>query len=140
MDQTFLLTIIIGGSLVYFKQFFVFLVDNIKNLLITSLKIEESSYFFYSFQNFILSEYNQNVNNYYYRNFFDDWIGKDTNINLFYSSGFVLVKYDGVKFLVLKNHQNSQTIVQCLLTYCILYKYTIFNRPFYISLLLNIGK
>ena len=108
MDQTFLLTIIIGGSLVYFKQFFVFLVDNIKNLLITSLKIEESSYFFYSFQNFILTEYNQNVNNYYYRNFFDDWIGKDTNINLFYSAGFILVKYEGVKFLVLKNQNSIQ--------------------------------
>jgi DNA replication protein DnaC len=110
MDKTFLLTIIIGGSLVYFKQFFLFLFENIKNLLITSLKIEESSYFFYSFQNFILTEYNQRVNNYYYRNFFDDWIGKDTNINLFYSSGFISIKFEGVKFLVLKNQsliQNS---------------------------------
>jgi len=103
MDQTFLLTIIIGGSLVYFKQFFVFVFENLKNLFITSLKIEESSYFFYSFQNFVLTEYNQNVNNFYYRNFFDDWIGKDTNVNLFYASGFIMIKYEGVKFLILKN-------------------------------------
>lgn len=108
MDKTFLLTFIIGGSLVYFKQFFIFLLENIKNLFVTSLKIEESSYFFYSFQNFILSEYNKNVNNYYYRNFFDDWIGKESNLNLFYSSGFILIKHDGVKFLVLKNQNSIQ--------------------------------
>lgn len=108
MDKTFLLTLVIGGSLVYFKQFFLFLFENIKNLIITSLKIEESSYFFYSFQNFILTEYNNNVNNFYYRNFFDDWIGKDTNINLFYSSGFILIRYEGVKFLILKNQSSIQ--------------------------------
>jgi chaperone BCS1 len=108
MDKTFLLTFIIGGSLVYFKQFFIFLLENIKNLFVTSLKIEESSYFFYSFQNFILSEYNKNVNNFYYRNFFDDWIGKESNLNLFYSSGFILIKHDGVKFLVLKNQNSIQ--------------------------------
>jgi len=108
MDKTFLLTFIIGGSLVYFKQFFIFLFENLKNLVVTSLKIEESSYFFYSFQNFILSEYNKNVNNYYYRNFFDDWIGKESNLNLFYSSGFILIKHDGAKFLVLKNQNTIQ--------------------------------
>ena len=103
MDKTFLLTLIIGGSLVYFKQFFLFVFENLKNLIITSLKIEESSYFFYSFQNFILSEYNNSVNNFYYRNFFDDWIGKDTNINLFYASGFIMIRFEGSRFLILKN-------------------------------------
>jgi chaperone BCS1 len=48
------------------------------------------------------------VNNYYYRNFFDDWIGKESNLNLFYSSGFILIKHDGVKFLVLKNQNTIQ--------------------------------
>jgi hypothetical protein len=108
MDKTFLLTLIIGGSLVYFKQFFLFIYENVKNVIITSLKIEESSYFFYSFQNFILTEYNDNVNNFYYRNFFDDWIGKDSNVNLYYSSGFVLLKFEGTKFLVLKNQSTIQ--------------------------------
>lgn len=108
MNETFLLTLIVGGSLVYFKQFFLFLFENIKNLLITSLKIEESSYFFYSFQNYVLTEYNQRVNNFYYRNFFDDWIGKDTNVNLFYSSGFILIKFKGTKFLILKNQNTIQ--------------------------------
>lgn len=108
MDKTFLLTFIIGGSLVYFKQFFIFLLENIKNVFITSLKIEESSYFFYSFQNFILTEYTDKVNNYYYRNFFDDWIGKETDLNLFYSSGFILIKFQGTKFLVLKNQSTIQ--------------------------------
>lgn len=108
MDKTFLLTLIIGGSLVYFKQFFIFVFENLKNLIITSLRIEESSFFYYSFQNFILNEYNQNVNNLYYRNFFDDWIGKDTNINLFYSSGFILIKFKGTKFLLLKNKNQIQ--------------------------------
>jgi chaperone BCS1 len=108
MDKTFLLTLIIGGSLVYFKQFFLFILDNIKNLLITSLKIEESSYFFYSFQNYILNEYGKSVNNLYYRNFFDDWIGKDTNINLFYSSGFIMLKFEGTKFLLMKNQNSIQ--------------------------------
>ena len=108
MDKTFLLTLIIGGSLVYFKQFFLFLIENIKNLLITSLRIEESSFFYYSFQNFILNEYSKNVKNLYYRNFFDDWIGKDTNINLFYSSGFILIKFKGTRFLLLKNKNQIQ--------------------------------
>lgn len=103
MDKTFLLTLIVGGSLVYFKQFFIFLYENIKNLFVTSLKIEESSFFFYSFQNFILTEYNKNVNNFYYRNFFDDWISREANVNLFYSSGFILIKFQGTKFLILKN-------------------------------------
>ena len=62
MDKTLLLTLIIGGSLVYFKQFLIFTLENIKNLLITSLKIEESSYFFYSFQSFVLNEMNKKVN------------------------------------------------------------------------------
>ena len=108
MDKTFLLTIIIGGSLVYFKQFFLFLIENIRNLLIISLRIEESSFFYYSFQNFVIAEYGKNVKNLYYRNFFDDWIGKDTNINLFYSSGFILIKFNGVKFLILKNKSQIQ--------------------------------
>jgi chaperone BCS1 len=108
MDKTFLLTLIIGGSLVYFKQFFLFLIENIKNLIITSLRIEESSFFYYSFQNFVIAEYGKNVKNLYYRNFFDDWIGKDTNINLFYSSGFILIKFNGVKFLILKNKSQIQ--------------------------------
>jgi DNA replication protein DnaC len=108
MDQTFLLTLIIGGSLVYFKQFFLFIIENIKNLVITSLRIEESSFFYYSFQNFVIAEYGKNVKNLYYRNFFDDWIGKDTNINLFYSSGFILIKFNGTKFLILKNKSQIQ--------------------------------
>jgi len=108
MDKTFLYTFIIGGSLVYFKQFFIFLFENIKNILITSLKIEESSYFFYSFQNYILSEHNNKVNNFYYRNFFDDWIGKDTNANLFYSSGFIISKFKDTRFLILKNQSTIQ--------------------------------
>jgi len=108
MDKTFLFTLIIGGSLVYFKQFFLFIIENIKNLVVTSLKVEESSYFFYSFQNFILTEYNKKVNNFYYRNFFDDWIGKESNANLFYSSGFILIKFQGKKFLVLKNQNQIQ--------------------------------
>lgn len=108
MDKNLLLTLIIGGSLVYFKQFFIFLIENIKNLFITSLKIEESSFFYYSFQNFILNEYSKNVKNLYYRNFFDDWIGKDTNINLFYSSGFIVIKFRGTRFLLLKNKNQIQ--------------------------------
>jgi DNA replication protein DnaC len=108
MDQTFLLTLVIGGSLVYFKQFFLFIIENIKNLVITSLRIEESSFFYYSFQNFVIAEYGKNVKNLYYRNFFDDWIGKDTNINLFYSSGFILIKFNGTKFLILKNKSQIQ--------------------------------
>ena len=108
MDKTFLLTLIIGGSLVYFKQFFLFVIENIKNLVVTSLRIEESSFFYYSFQNFVIAEYGKNVKNLYYRNFFDDWIGKDTNINLFYSSGFILIKFNGVKFLILKNKSQIQ--------------------------------
>jgi hypothetical protein len=108
MDKTFLLTLIIGGSLVYFKQFFLFIIENIKNLVITSLRIEESSFFYYSFQNFVIAEYGKNVKNLYYRNFFDDWIGKDTNINLFYSSGFILIKFNGTKFLILKNKSQIQ--------------------------------
>jgi len=108
MDKTFLLTIIIGGSLVYFKQFFLFIIENIKNLVVTSLRIEESSFFYYSFQNFVIAEYGKNVKNLYYRNFFDDWIGKYTNINLFYSSGFILIKFNGTKFLILKNKSQIQ--------------------------------
>jgi len=108
MDKTFLLTIIIGGSLVYFKQFFLFIIENIKNLVVISLRIEESSFFYYSFQNFVIAEYGKNVKNLYYRNFFDDWIGKDTNINLFYSSGFILIKFNGTKFLILKNKSQIQ--------------------------------
>ena len=108
MDKTFLLTLIIGGSLVYFKQFFLFIIENIKNLVVTSLRIEESSFFYYSFQNFVIAEYGKNVKNLYYRNFFDDWIGKDTNINLFYSSGFILIKFNGTKFLILKNKSQIQ--------------------------------
>jgi hypothetical protein len=108
MDKTLLLTLIIGGSLVYFKQFLIFTLENIKNLLITSLKIEESSYFFYSFQSFVLNEMNKKVNNFYYRNFFDDWISRESDNNLFYSSGFIIFKFEGTRFLILKSQSSIQ--------------------------------
>ena len=108
MDKTLLFTLVIGGTLVYFKQFLIFCFENLKNLIVTSLRIEESSYFFYSFQSFILTEMNAKVNNFYYRNFFDDWISKDNDDNLFYSSGFIIFKFEGSRFLVLK----SQNLIQ----------------------------
>jgi chaperone BCS1 len=108
MDKNLLLTLIVGGSLVYFKNFFIFILENLKNFIITSLRIEESSFFYYSFQNFVLTEYSNKVKNLYYRNFFDDWIGKDTNINLFYSSGFLMIKFKGTRFLLLKNKSQIQ--------------------------------
>lgn len=110
MDKTVLLTLILGGTLVYFKQFFVFALTTLRDRIICSMKIEESSFFFYSFQNFILSEKQNSVKNLYYRTFFDGWIaGEDNaNVNMFYNSGFVYFKFKGNRFLVLKNAENIQ--------------------------------
>ena len=110
MDNTVLITLILGGTLVYFKQFFVFVLTTLRDRIICSMKIEESSFFFYSFQNFVLTEKNSSIKNLYYRTFFDGWIaGEDnSNVNMFYNSGFVYFKFKGNRFLVLKNAENIQ--------------------------------
>ena len=91
MDNTVLLTLILGGALVYFKQFFLFVLTTLRDRIICSMKIEESSFFFYSFQNFVLTEKQKNINNLYYKTFFDSWISGDDNsdVNMLYNSGFV---------------------------------------------------
>ena len=110
MDNTVLLTLILGGALVYFKQFFLFVLTTIRDRIICSMKIEESSFFFYSFQNFVLTEKQKNINNLYYKTFYDSWIAGDDNssVNMFYNSGFVYFKFKGNRFLVLKNAENIQ--------------------------------
>ena len=109
MDNTVLLTLVLGGTLVYFKQFFVFVLATLRDRIICSMKIEESSFFFYSFQNFVLSEKNSSIKNLYYRTMFDNFISSDEfDVNMFYNSGFIYFKFKGNRFLVLKNSESIQ--------------------------------
>jgi hypothetical protein len=107
MDNTVLITLILGGTLVYFKQFFVFVLTTLRDRIICSMKIEESSFFFYSFQNFVLSEKNSSIKNLYYRTLYDNFISSDNfDVNMFYNSGFIYFKFKGNRFLVLKNAES----------------------------------
>jgi chaperone BCS1 len=109
MDKTVLLTLILGGTLVYFKQFFLFVITTLRDRVICSMKIEESSFFFYSFQNFVLSEKNSSIKNLYYRTLYDNFISSDNfDVNMFYNSGFIYFKFNGNRFLVLKNAESIQ--------------------------------
>jgi len=74
-----------------------FISEHILNILFYSIKIEDSSPFYYAMQKYVKNERMDNVKNFYYKNFWDNWVSKVDGKNrgkkvdnLFFSYGHFL--------------------------------------------------
>lgn len=130
MDKSAVITAVILGLSGLFvmniKQFFNFLWTHFLNLFIYTLKVEESSRFFYVLQKYIFAEKSNKMHNFYYRNIYDDFIeGENKKISFMYNFGYFFIKINGSRILVSKYNEvitNSMTpyknTKQVILFYC----------------------
>jgi ATPase family associated with various cellular activities (AAA) len=117
MDKSAVITAVILGLSGLFvmniKQLFNFVWTHFLNLFIYTLKVEESSRFFYVLQKYIFAEKNDKLHNFYYRNIYDDFIeGENKKITFMYNFGYFFIKVDGNRILVSKYNEaltNSMT-------------------------------
>jgi ATP-dependent 26S proteasome regulatory subunit len=109
MDKTVILSAILLGLAglvaMNIKQIFMWIWNLASDLVVSNLRVDESSDFFYALQNYVLVERPKLVRNYYYRNIYDNFIDGETtrNINLFYNRGILLFKFNGKRILLTKN-------------------------------------
>lgn len=82
-----------------------FIFDHLCNLLWYSVKIEESSKFYYAVQKFVIHEKEQKIHNFYYRNIYDNFIDGEGGINLLYNYGYLIVKFNGRRILINKTNE-----------------------------------
>jgi ATP-dependent Zn protease len=117
MNNTVLMTTLILGMSGYImmniKQVFNFFADHFINIFCYSLKVEESSKFYYAIQKFVMKEKNNKIHNFYYKNIYDNFIdGENDDTNLFYNYGYLIFKHAGRRMLIYKINetlQNSMT-------------------------------
>lgn len=89
-----------------------FLSEHILNTLFYSIKIDDSSSFYYAMQKYVNNERLDKVKNFYYKNFWDNWVsktdgknrGKKTD-NLFFSYGYFFVKFNGRRIFLKKTNR-----------------------------------
>lgn len=114
MDKTILTTTLLLGLVgivaMNIKQFIGWCWNIISDQFTYSLKVEESSQFFYAIQNYIMVEKNSHVKNFYFRTIYDNWIDGETtrDMSTFYNRGILIT--DGL--LILKINEaitNSQS-------------------------------
>lgn len=87
-----------------------FMSTHILNALFYSIKIEDSSPFYYAMQKYVKSERMNDVKNFYYKNFWDNWVsrvdgknrGKKID-NLFFSYGHFFVKHNNKRIFLSKS-------------------------------------
>lgn len=117
MDKTILITTLILGMsgfvMMNIKQVFNFFVDHFINIFSHSIKVEESSKFYYALQKFVMREKSKKIHNLYYRNIYDNFIdGENDDNNLLYNYGYLIFKFHKNKILMFKENetiQNSMT-------------------------------
>jgi ATP-dependent Zn protease len=94
-----------------------------------SIKVEESSEFFYYLQNYIIKEKRNKIHNFYYKTFFDTYISEENENDVFYNYGLLWLKFNGSKILLYKD---TEKINNALSTYKTT-KQTIFLYSFKLS-------
>lgn len=117
MDKTILITTLILGMsgfiMLNIKLVFNFFADHFINIFCHSIKVEESSKFYYALQKFVMREKNKKIHNLYYRNIYDNFIdGEKDDNNLLYNYGYLIFKFHKNRILMFKQNeaiQNSMT-------------------------------
>ena len=84
------------------------------NIFCYSIKIEESSEFFYYMQNYIIKENMHKIHNLYYKTFFDTYIDGENQNDVFYNYGFLLLKFNKSRILLYKD---TEKLANSLSTY-----------------------
>ena len=113
MDKNVLITAIVMGCVgmlaLNIQHIMRFLTEHILNVLFYSIKIEDSSSFYYAMQKYVKNEKMDSVKNFYYKNFWDNWVSKTDGKNrgkkvdnLFFSYGNFFIKYNGHRIFLSK--------------------------------------
>jgi ATP-dependent Zn protease len=97
------LAVAVGGMIALnIQHIFRFISEHFLNRLFYSIKIEDSSPFYYAVQKYVNNERETKVKNFYYKNFWDNWVsrvdGKNRSKqsdNLFFSYGYFLIRHEG---------------------------------------------
>ena len=80
MDKNVLITTLIMGIVgmlaLNIQHVIRFLTEHIVNVLFYSIKIDDSSPFYYAMQKYVKSERMDNVKNFYYKNLWDNWVSR----------------------------------------------------------------
>lgn len=116
MDKNVLITTLIMGIVgmlaLNIQHVIRFLTEHIVNVLFYSIKIDDSSPFYYAMQKYVKNERMDNVKNFYYKNFWDNWVsrvdgknrGKKID-NLFFSYGHFFVKFNNKRIFLSKTNR-----------------------------------
>ena len=116
MDKNVLITTLIMGIVgmlaLNIQHVIRFLTEHMVNVLFYSIKIDDSSPFYYAMQKYVKSERMDNVKNFYYKNFWDNWVsrvdgknrGKKID-NLFFSYGHFFVKFNNNRIFLSKTNR-----------------------------------
>lgn len=106
MDNNILISSVIvtlaGIVALNIQHIFRFFTEHVINTLFCSIKIEDSSSFYYAMQKYVFNEKINKVNNFYYKNFWDNWVSKSDgkyegkkSDNLFFDYGYFLIRFKG---------------------------------------------
>jgi len=117
LNNTVLMTTLIlsisGLIVMNIKQVLNFFADHFINIFCYSLKVEESSKFYYALQKFVMKEKSGKIHNFYYKSIYDNFIdGENDDTDLFYNYGYLIFKHAGSRILMFKINetlQNSMT-------------------------------
>lgn len=100
------------------QHIFNFISTHFLNAVFHSIKIDDSSPFYYAIQRYVKTEQQNKIKNFYYKNFWDNWVqsadGQEKaqrNDNLFFSYGYFLIRHDNhLIFLSKINEQLTNSI------------------------------
>lgn len=122
IDNTILLSALVvsiaGMIALNIQHIFNFISTHFINVVFHSIKIDDSSPFYYAIQRYVKTEQQNKIKNFYYKNFWDNWVqsadGQEKlqrNDNLFFSYGYFLIRYNNdLIFLSKVNEQLTNSI------------------------------
>jgi ATP-dependent Zn protease len=104
------LVVAFGGMVVLnIQRIIQFISNHVLNNLVYSIKIEDSSSFYYAMQKYVNGEQDNRIKNFYYKNFWDNFVSnvdKDNrkkSDNLFFGYGYFLLKHNGYRIFLSKS-------------------------------------
>jgi predicted AAA+ superfamily ATPase len=122
MDKSVLTTALVvslaGIVALNIQHIFRFLSEHFVNAIFHSLKVDDSSPFYYAVQRYVKTEQKSRIKNFYYKNFWDNWLQStdgqekvDRYDNLFFSYGYFVVRFrKGYIFLSKTNETMTNSI------------------------------
>jgi hypothetical protein len=110
---TALLVSVAGMLALNVQHIFRFISEHIINMIFHSIKINDSSPFYYAVQRYVRNEQSKQLKNFYYKNFWDNWLagtdGGDSKVekkdNLFFSYGYFFMRFKGHRIFLTKTNE-----------------------------------